>query len=116
MAIALEGTVQSGTTGDGGDVTMTWDGTPAVDMLNLLLGGIGGAGTEYGPHTDMPTYTEIASDETDDKAGAWYRKLDSTDVTRGNVKAEGGGDAADGVASGHGEHVGASYRMGSEEW
>ncbi len=93
MAITIIGTPQTGTGGNGSDVTLTFDGTPAEDDLVVLFGGSHDEdGTPaVGPSTGG--YTEQALRQSSDEVfseGVWTKRLGATpDAT---VVGKGSGD------------------------
>ena len=101
MAITKVGTVQPGSAIDGGDVTLTFDGTPAEDDFVVVIGTIGNVGGNSaepdGPNT--AGYTEQAhigsSTSRKSNLGIWTKFLGSTPDS--DVVCEGHGDAQDGV-------------------
>ena len=74
MSISIVGTPQSGSAINGGNVTLTFDGTPAQNDVVIV---IGGSGTFRTPNPTAPGtgYTQIALDASTIYFGAWYKRL-----------------------------------------
>lgn len=82
MAITIVGTAQSGSASDGGDVTLTFDGTPAENDVVIAVGGCGSSTIAAGQNagTSSSGYTTIYSDYADDTHDVWcgYKVLGAT--------------------------------------
>jgi hypothetical protein len=100
VAITLIGTAQTGVAPNGGDVTLTFDGSPAENDMALVIGGIGttDAGDTVGPST--AGYTQLAFEDwtaAENLAfGVWYKFMGATPDT--DVICQGSGEVADGTA------------------
>lgn len=102
-SITLIGTVQAGGNSNGGDVTLTFDGSPAQNDMVLLFTGHGTTGTEnpYSPST--AGYTEVPSSHIYDTTGAktsfavFYKFMGATPDT--SVTVQGNGVAQDATAA-----------------
>jgi len=93
MAITLVGTPQVGSTTNGGNVTLTFDVTPAENDVVIVFGG---AGVFNSPNPTAPGsgYTQIALQASASiYFGAWYKRMgaspDSSVLCRGNGVASG---------------------------
>lgn len=92
MAITIVGTPQSGTNSNGGDVTLTFDGTPAQNDVVVVIGGNGdndGAGA-IGPSTAGYTQQALRYDANESFSyGVWTKVLgaspDATVVCQGST-------------------------------
>ena len=75
MAITIVGTPQVGNAIDGGDVTLTFDVTPAQNDVVVVFGG---SGSFRSPNPAAPGsgYTQIALNTTSVFFGAWYKRMD----------------------------------------
>jgi hypothetical protein len=83
-SISLIGTPQVGIAANGGDVTLTFDGSPAENDYVLVAGGHGsGAATLDNPGSGYTRW------------GVWYKKLGATPDA--SVVCDGGGNTNDGV-------------------
>jgi hypothetical protein len=93
-SISLIGTPQVGIAANGGDVTLTFDGSPAENDYVLVAGGHGsGAATLDNPGSG---YTRIWwTDGAAAEWGVWYKKLGATPDA--SVVCDGGGNTNDGV-------------------
>ncbi len=93
MAITIVGTPQGANAFNGGDVTLTFDGTPAEDDVVVLFGGFHDEddSPEVGPST--AGYTERARRQTSGEVfaeGVWTKPLGATPDT--TVVGKGSGD------------------------
>jgi hypothetical protein len=91
-SISLVGTVQTGSTVGGGDVTLTFDGSPAENDYVLVIGGHGDTVTTLDDpgsgYTQIYVNTGVAP-----IWGVWYKKLGATPDS--SVVCSGGGNAND---------------------
>jgi hypothetical protein len=85
VAITLVGTVQVGVASDGGNVTLTFDGTPVENDYAVVIGTVGDDGS--GAIAAPTGYTELVLQDTASEVysgGVWYKKMGATpdaDVT-----------------------------------
>ena len=77
MAITIVGTVQIGNERNGGDVTLTFDGTPAEDDVVVVIGGHGNenGSDPIGPSTAGYTTEDDTDDGADDWTGGVWTKV-----------------------------------------
>jgi hypothetical protein len=96
VPITIVGTAQAGSNNNGGDVTLTFDGSPAEDDVVILFGGNGttGAANPLGPSTGGYAEETSTVDLTNALSlGVWWKVMGATPDT--TVVGQGSGSGTD---------------------